>query len=402
MRRFFLLLIIILPSLLFSQESSISQYAVSGKIIDFGTKEPLEFATIIFRTRDSSEVLFGGIANDKGKFRVDVDKGVYVISVEFLSYQAKQITLNVTNRDFDVGTIELEIDTQFLAEVQVLGEKKALEIKPNKMVYNVSKDLSASGSNISDVLNNIPSVTIDIDGGISLRGQDATILINNRISSLSKSEALKSIPAASIEKIEIISNPGASFNASSLGIINIIMKKGKDVGLNSSLTLTGGYKDTYGGLLTLNHKSNKFNFYTNTSYFHRHPINQATNDNSYLFNGTPLGYLKENSENDNTGKGIYNTVGFEYSISKKTTLSASLNYQNITNDSQSSTVSDFFDNNSQIIKSNNRSHLGDFDNEVVELQLDLLQKFKKEGQELNVSFTAFSEIGFLCQIVFEL
>ena len=133
-----------------------------------------------------------------------------------------------------------------------------LNIKQNKQVYNVTKDLSSNGASATQILSNIPAVSVGSNGNLTIRGQgNVRVLIDGKISSLSKSDALRSLPAGSIDKIEVIANPGASYRASASGIINIILKKGKNEGLNSSITASGGYKELYGGLLTFNHKSEK-------------------------------------------------------------------------------------------------------------------------------------------------
>ena len=202
MRRLFLLLLILLPLLIFSQEKNNPFYSISGKIIDASTLLPIEDATIVFKSIDSNHIMFGAITNQRGKFSIDVEKGTYAASVEFLSYKTKKLNISTISRSLNIGTIELEIDTEYLNEIQIIGEKKALELKPNKLIFNVDKDIASEGSMAIDILNNIPSVSVDPDGGITLRGFNTpTVLINGKTSSLSKSDALKTIPAGAIEKI---------------------------------------------------------------------------------------------------------------------------------------------------------------------------------------------------------
>ncbi len=344
MRRVFLLLIIISPLLIFSQENTNPVYSISGKVIDGISKKPLEYATIVFKSTDSNQIKFGGITNHRGSFSIDVEKGSYNITVEFISYKTKKLTLSTISRDFDIGSILMELDIEILDEIEIFAEKKIFEIKPNKFVFNVEKDLSAAGSMASDILNNIPAVTVDPNGNVSLRGQDdVTIMINGKISSLTKSEILKSLPAGFIEKIEVITNPGAKYRGSSFGIINIILKKDKENGLNASITNTGGYKDYYGGLLTLNQKSNKINFYTNTSYFHRNPISIVSYENEYFNNGVTTSFINENTENDRNANAFISNVGIDFYLSTKSTLSTTLNYTNIDANNDSNTITDFFD-----------------------------------------------------------
>ncbi|PCH49027.1 MAG: hypothetical protein COC22_07240 [Flavobacteriaceae bacterium] len=384
MRRLFLVLFIIIPSLIFSQEKNNPIYTISGKILDASTKLPLEDATIVFKNIDSNRIKYGGITNKKGKFSIEVEKGIYIASVEFLSYQTKKLNVSSVSRDLNIGTIELKIDTEFLNEIEIIGEKSTIAFKHNKVVYTVGKDISSDGGVATDILNNIPLVSVDPNGNITLRGFDTpTVLINGKTSSLSKTDVLKTIPASSIETIEVITNPGAKYKASSTGIINIILKKGKDNGLNGSITSAGGYKDYYGGMLTLNDKTKKVNFYTNASYFHRNPIKEASFENEYFNNSITTSFLNENSTNNIIGKGFYSTIGADFYLSDKATLSTSLNYTNINNEGLTITNSKIFDASKNLIEDNIRNHFGNFNDKIFEFIIDYEQLFKKDGQKLS-------------------
>lgn len=394
MRRLLLLtLIIFTPLLSFSQTNTIPNYTITGKIIDATSKKPLEDATIIFKSIDSNLIKFGGITNQKGHFSIDVEKENYNVSVEFISYETKNLNISAITKDLNLGLIEMELDTEILNEVEIKGEKRTIELKPNKIIYNVGKDISTAGSTATDALNNIPSVSVDPDGEITLRGQgNVTVMINGKISSMTKSEALKSIPAGSIENIEVIANPGAKYKASSLGIINIILKKGKDEGLNASVTATGGYKDYYGGLLTLNYKLKKVNFYTNAAYFQRSPVKIANYENEYFNNGSTLAFLNEKSENNSKDDVFYNTFGANFYITDKTTLSTSINYSNINNNSHTITSSDFFNANKIKTSDNTRNYFRKLDDEIIEYIVDFEHNFTKEGQTLTSSFTYTTDL----------
>jgi hypothetical protein len=387
MRRLFLVLLISLPSLIYSQQKNNSLYTISGKIIDASTKLPLEDATIIFKSLDSSQINSGGITNQRGKFSIDLVKGNYKATVEFLSYKTKNLNISSINKDLNIGTIELEIDTEFLAEIEIIGEKSTIDYKQNKVIYTVGKDISSNGGVAIDILNNIPAVSVDPNGGITLRGFDTpTVLINGKTSSLSKADALKTIPASSIEKIEVLTNPGAKYRASATGIINIILNKQKDEGLNASITAAGGYRDYYGGMLTLNHKSKGVNFYTNASYFHRNPIKFASYENEYFENGNTISFLNEYSENNNKDNGFTSMVGADFYVSNKATLSTKVNYTNISNKGLTLTSSDIFDPSRMMVSSNLREHNGNFDDEIFEFIVDYEQLFKKEGQKLTAYY----------------
>ena len=136
MRRLLLVLIILTPILSFSQKNTTPTYTITGKIIDAASKKPLEDATIIFKSIDSNHIKFGGITNQKGNFSIDVEKETYNVSVEFISYETKNLNISAISRDLNVGIIEMEMDMEMLNEVEIIGEKKAVEFKPNKIVFN--------------------------------------------------------------------------------------------------------------------------------------------------------------------------------------------------------------------------------------------------------------------------
>ena len=316
---------------------------------------------------------------------------MYNVHIEYFSYKSKKLNISDISRDFNIGVVELEIDTKNLGEIDIVAERKMIKITPNKIEYNIDKDISSSGKYASEILNNIPSVSVDSDGNISLRGQSSVaVMINGKTSSMSSWNALNSLPAGSIEKIEVISNPGAKYAASGLGVINIILKKGTNEGLNASVTNSVGHKDYYGGLLTLNHKSDNLNFYTNSTYFHRNPIKVSSSENEYFNNVSSSKFVNESSKNDNKGKGFYTTIGIDYYISPKTTIGGSINYQNINNTNDSRTFTDFLDANQISNSANDRAHLSLFDNDILEFTVEYEHNFEKEGRNLS-SYITFSK-----------
>jgi hypothetical protein len=385
MRKVLNLLILIIPTLIISQTSSNKIYTISGKIIDIANKSSLEDISVVFRNTDSTKIMFGGITNARGKFSVDVEEGTYIATVGSYPYITKKLSISTINRDINIGTISIELDTENLPEVEVIAEKSTLEFKRNKQVFNVGKDISADGATITQVLGNIPSVAVDPSGSIKINGQDnVAVLINGQTSTLSKSDVLKTLPAGSVEKVEVISSPGAKYSATVQGVINIILKRGKNEGLNASLTGTGGYKDYYGGLLTLNNKTKKVNFYTNTQYSHRNPIDVASYENEYFVNSNTTSFLNENSENERPANSFISTVGLDINLSKRSTLNTSVNYTNIDASNYSKTFSEIFDANHTSTAINTRNNEGTFNDEIVELVTEFNHNFNKEGEILNI------------------
>ena len=394
MNKLFLWLFILTPILLISQNKNNPTFTISGKIVDASSKIPLEYATIIFKTVDSNKVMYGAISNFKGNFEIDVAPNSYNIVIEYLSYKPQTIQLKNLKKNVNIGTIELTLDSEFLKEIEVTAQKSTLQLKNNKQIFNVGKDISANGGTATDILANIPSVSVDPSGTISLRGkEDVTVMINGKMSSMSKSDVLKSLPAGSIEKVEVITNPGAQYKASAKGIINIILKKDKNEGLNGSITGSGGYKNLYGGLLTLNNKSKKVNFFTNTSYFHRNPISSVAYKNTYFSNGLPTSYLNENLHTNENSKAILSTVGADFYLSSKATLTATVNYTNLHSANSSSTFSNILDTSNVSTATNLRNNDGSYNDEITEYIINYEQLFAKEGQKLTtyLSYTNDNE-----------
>ncbi len=384
MRKTFIVLILLSSQLLFSQKDISKYYTITGKILDQDSNKPLEYATIIFKNSDSLTIASGAITNSNGQFSIDILKGNYIISIEYLSYKTKIISNSTITKNLNLGTILLEFDTELLNEISIKAEKKAIEFATNKLIFNVEKDISSAGSSALEILNNIPSVSVDPNGSISLRGQDnVTVMINGKTSTMTKTEVLKSLPAGSIEKIEVITNPGAQYKASISGVINIILKKGKDEGLNASITTSAGYKDYYGGLITLNHKSKKINFFTNTNYALSNPIITSISDNEYFIDGKTSSFLNEKSEFKTNRNGFNSTIGADIEISENTTITPTFNYSNLDYGSIGNTNSIFYNSTKVITTDNDRDYKSDLDNEIYELIVDFQHKFKKEGRQLS-------------------
>jgi len=383
MRKLILLFVLIYTPI-FAQSSATPTYTISGKIIDSNTKTPLDYATVIFKNIDSSDIIFGGITNHRGNFSIDVQKGMYNATVEFISYKTKSLSLSAINKNVHIGAIEMEFTAESLQEIEISGKVNMLNIKQNKQVYNVTKDLSSNGASATQILSNIPSVSVGSNGNLTIRGQgNVRVLIDGKISSLSKSDALRSLPAGSIDKIEVIANPGASYRASASGIINIILKKGKNEGLNSSITASGGYKELYGGLLTFNHKSEKVNFFTTTSYAHSVKNTLIGIENEYFTNGITTGFLEENTKINSPSNDFMAIVGAEFYLSENSTLTATGKYDNIKRDPFSNSNSTFFDASKSITTSNFGQNNAIFKDEIFEFSLDLKHNFKNEGQQLS-------------------
>ena len=185
----------------FGQKPQNPQIFISGIIIDSETKEPLEYATIVLNDTKNNQ-LSGGITDSKGSFNIKINPGIYDISFEFISFKTIKLTKKVVNQSINFGTIELFENTNTLDEVVVIAEKSTVEIRLDKRIYNVGKDMTVRGGSASDVLDNVPSVDVDVEGNVSLRGnENVRILIDGKPSALvglSGTDALRQLPADAI------------------------------------------------------------------------------------------------------------------------------------------------------------------------------------------------------------
>jgi hypothetical protein len=230
---------------------------ISGYVIDSSGSKAVEYASIALSTKKDNKIVDGAICDDKGKFSLTrIATGEYVLSVSFMGYQTKKMDVNIINKndEIDLGVIKMNQSTQTLAEVTVEGQRALIEDKVDRMVYNAEKDITNKGGDGADVLRKVPSLSVDLDGNVSLRGSsNVKVLINNKPSTIIASniaDALKQIPADMIKSVEVITSPSAKYDAEgSSGIINIITKKNTLQGLTLNLDTSVGIR---GGNLSLN------------------------------------------------------------------------------------------------------------------------------------------------------
>lgn len=257
----FLLLLCSLQS--FAQE--IKTVSIKGKVIEAQTKKAIENAEIILSSTIDQKFI-KSIATDKnGEFTVKITPGKYHLKIGFISFRPLLIENRQIDKDVDLGVFALLEDNILLETVVVKREKSTTELNLDKKIFSVGKDLMSNGGNANDILSNVPSVNVDANGGISLRGNTAVrILVDGKPSMLSMNNGLQQIPASNIEKVEVITNPSARYDAQGgAGIINIILKKNSSKGFNGSIQVGAGYPTNYTSNINLSYKTEKINLFTN-------------------------------------------------------------------------------------------------------------------------------------------
>ena len=243
---------------------------ISGIIADKVSSEPIEFATVILQSEADSSQLRGTTTDVKGKFRFDkIDDGKYKINYSFIGFEKQKtplIMVTEKNRTINVGTLGLPASNQEIKDVEVIGEKSTYSNTIDRKVFNVGKDLIGKTGSVSDLMQNVPSLSVDIDGNLGLRGsENVMVLINGKPSALmgtNRAAVLQQMPANSIERIEVITNPSAKFKPDGTsGIINIVLKKNKSLGLNGTILANAGNDERYNGNIIANYNSGKVNVF---------------------------------------------------------------------------------------------------------------------------------------------
>ena len=378
---------------------SVQTHEVSGKIIDNATKEPLEYATIVFTSLKSKKIT-GGLTNNMGEFAIEVKRGRYNISIEFISFKTYTIENIMINQDVNLGTILLEEDSETLGEVSIIAEKTTVEIKLDKKIYNVGKDLTVRGGTVSDVLDNVPSVSVDVEGNVALRGnENVRILIDGKPSGLvglSSNEALRQLPAEAIEKVEVITSPSARYDAEgTAGILNIILRRSKLQGLNGAITTNLGYPKSAGISGNLNFRTGDFNFFTTSGYRYREAPGNAYTSTRYfnevydedldLIIDNPDTFLDETREFDRLRKGFNSNIGVEWYVNKTSSIIASVLLRQ--SDNESNTTNNIFQIDENGIESRSLRFDPELeDDKTSQYSINYDKKFNNDGHRLTFDF----------------
>ena len=361
---------------------------ITGKVIEKVSRQPLEYATITFVNPKNPKMVTGGITNVKGEFDVTVSAGIYDITIEFISFKPTIIKQQNLQENTNLGQINLDEDTSQLNEVVVRAEKSTVEIRLDKKIFNVGQDMMAKGGTASDVLDNVPSVTVDADGNVSLRGnENVKILIDGKpANSINIANALKTIPADALDKVEVITNPSARYDAEGgAGIINIILKRGKIKGLNGTVVTTLGIPQNYGLATNINFKSKNFNLFSSLGYNDSKSVGKSLTNSDYLNpDGSIQKTINERGHRERGRKGYNYNFGMDWYLSKTLTWTNSLSYRK--SDGSSPDNMNYYnyetDNNFVRNRFNNRLN----NSNEVEYSTNFTKKFIKEGHKLTADF----------------
>ncbi len=392
--KFFPLLFLGLISTLFAQRpqgggpGNFSKLKLTGIVVDKETQKPLEYTTISLINKRFPERIQGGITDAKGNFNLEVFPGQYTISIEYIGFDKINIENKVLRENEDLGRIELEIAAETLQEVELVGERTEVEIRLDKRIYNVGKDITVRGGSVADVLDNVPSVSVDVEGNIALRGnENVRILINGKPSGLvglSGPQGLRSLPAESIEKVEVVTSPSARYEASgTAGILNIILKKEELEGFNGSFILNGGFPTTYGGNATLNWRTKKLNLFSTTS------LRNSESRGGGIFeseNFNPVRFVNEDRDYQRFRNSIFFNLGAEYFFNDKTSLTVSGFVRKSNNESNNTTEIENLNASGLVIDRFGRYQFEEEVDNSQQFTANFTKKFDDKGHELIIEF----------------
>ncbi|MEQ3499363.1 TonB-dependent receptor [Tenacibaculum sp. SSH1-16] len=366
-----------------------SKITLTGKVLETNSKQPLEYATLVLTNTNTNQVI-GGVTDVNGNFSIDASSGTYNIKVEFIGFKTKSLGNHDLSQNKNLGNILLSEDAETLDEIEIIAEKSTVEIRLDKKIYNVGKDMTVKGGNASDVLDNVPSVNVDAEGAISLRGnENVRILIDGKPSALvglTGTDALRNLPADAIEKVEVITSPSARYDAEgTAGILNIILRKGKITGFNGSVNLTLGNPDMVSISPNLNYRTKKFNLFSNLAYSYR---NGPGNSNSFFTNfnkdGDITSYRDEDRVFDRKSNNYNGSLGLEYYINDKSSITGTFFYRDSKDDDVATNNTTFFDSNRVITKEQVRIENEKEENTDIQYSLNYTNNIDDKGQKLII------------------
>ncbi|MBT8263305.1 MAG: TonB-dependent receptor [Bacteroidia bacterium] len=365
-------------------------YKVSGEVLEKGSNQPLEYASVSFLDVNGN-VAAGGITDLDGLYSIKVPAGTYTVQFDFISFKTFTLTNQVIDKNTKLPTVYLEIDAESLEEVVVRAETTEVQIRLDKKIYNIGKDLTTAGATVSDALNNVPSVTVDVEGNIALRGNDnVRILINGRPSALAgfgSTDALRQLPAEAIERVEVITSPSARYDAEgTAGILNIVLRKDKTLGLNGSIITNAGFPWSAGINGNVNLRTKKFNIFNTTGYRYRESPGNAFFENRYFSQNRENPLVQEDRDYDRVGRNFNSNLGMEYFLNERSSITAS-GFIRIGNDDDVTTnITNEFNRDNQLAVTTSRVELEGEEDNNYQLALNYRNKFNNQGHELTADF----------------
>lgn len=365
---------------------------IFGTVLD-ENNQPIPYASVSTVPLKDSTRIRGAATSVEGTFELRRRPGKFKLTVSFLSYNSFEKIVDLTSGNADLGTIKLQPKTELIDEVVVQAEKGFMEMKLDRRVYNVGKDPNNAGSNAQEILETVPSIEVDVDGTVSLRGsQNVRILIDGKPSGLtgtSTEDALRQLPGNLIERVEVVTNASARYDAEGeAGIINIVLKKEKRSGLNGTFEVNAGYPQLYGTTANLNYRVGKFNFFGGIGGRYRDQPGSGSSYQKFILEDTTFAY-ERTREQFRGGFNLNSRIGVDYNINDKTNITASGMYSRSWNKNRNKLVYTDIDENGLVTQEVNRSELETETGENIESDLSFRRTFSSNEQLLTADVRWF-------------
>ena len=392
--------LVLLALLCLTHHAMSASITVKGRVLNKNTHEPMEYATVSVFSLPDSTLVTGVITEPTGHFALQLEKGRYVLQFQYMGFIPlnKNITLTGEKSNVDLGRILLAPDEALLEEVEVVAEVSTYEMTLDKRVFNVGKDVGNTAGNAIEVLENIPAVAVDVEGNVSLRGDEGVrILIDGKesgLSGMSTQDALRTLQGDMIERVEVITNPSVRYDAEgSAGIINIILKKDKRQGFNGAVNLRTGYPWLYGGSLSLSYRLKRWNLFASYGFNSRSNVGGGINQTKrfeVIGNDTIYHQITDQTtERTMRRMGHHVRLGADYYITDNDILSAAFVFRYGTN--RTHPVVSYYDEYPQLGTSSydvREEHWHETD-PMYEITLDYDKKFEREGRSLKANVRFF-------------
>jgi hypothetical protein len=362
---------------------------LTGKVVDSDSGNPMEYANIVAFKQADNTMVTGTVSNVQGVFLLDLPYGRYKVKVKFIGYNIKEIDeviVNPRSEITDLGIITLEPDANNLKEIDIQADQTPVLYHLDRKIVKVSSNLSATGGSAIDALENTPSINVDIEGNVTMRGSSSfQVLVDGKPSAFSGSDALEMIPVSTIDQIEVITNPSAKYDPEgTAGIINVITKKNALEGISAKVSVSGDTNGSVGGDLIVNYKTNKANYFISANRNDRSRNGYRESDSYIIENDT--NYHKSSMGDRNGGhirSGI--KIGADYSIGSKGTLTAGVNYGKM--EFRRDSESDYreWTDPETIVFNSLSNNFSNYAKESYGVNLDYAHKFNSFGHELKLS-----------------
>lgn len=366
-------------------------YSLFGQVLD-DKGDGLPYVAVAFYNAKDSTYIKGGATGMNGRFSVQIPSGNYYVKISFLSFTDRTINnIIVTDKDVDLKKIGMTPSVKNLDEFEVVEEKRLMELDLDKRVFNVGKDITNQGAAATEILDNVPSVSVDVDGNVSLRGNgNVRVLINGKPSGMmgmTTADVLKQMDATQIEKIEVITNPSARYDAEGeVGIINIILKKDRREGINGSVNANFGYPNNYGGGFNVTFKRKHFNVFTGYGVSFRDSPRASSNNQIFTYPDTTFSYDSDSKTQQFSLNNNFN-LGTEIFLNNYNSFSIAGKYSLGNGENETHLVYSDFDGFGEAVQTVKRDEIEDKDRNSYSLSFDYRKTFKKKDRLLTFSVT---------------